>query len=105
MAKSPTPTFRLIATLLKGILPALNNLKGLPLLRIFKKNEPPRKPIKDIVKNISAPILSKFEARFLEILAIATSLPKASISRIKQRAIITPPAKPPPGERWPCKTI
>ena len=106
MAKRPAPTLREIAILHNGIMPALNKSKGLPLWRKkLKKKYPPIKPNTAIDKNISAPKFSKKEARASLSFFKATSLPKAIIRWIKERAMIIPPANPPPGLRCPCKTI
>ena len=75
MAKSPAPTFRLMAMLQRGIIPALNNLKGSPLEIKFKKKYPPVNPSRAIVKNNIAPKLSKVDAAALESFLNAASLP------------------------------
>jgi len=98
--KRPAPTLIPIAILQNGIIPALHRCSGVPFGRKFKKNVPAKNnPKIAIPMNRSPPILSNTEAVFDNFFSELISLPKARNLTTKAPAIITPPAKPPPGVR------
>src|SRR4030042_2418310 len=100
-AKILDPTFRHIAILDIRIVPELNRPKGLLFSMKFMKKYPDRYPSIPIDQKVIAPRLSIRLAQKSLSFPRDIFLPNANVSRMNPQANMIPPAKPPPGVRWP----